>query len=68
VWLKDGRSTLDLFGRGFTLMRIGAEPPPVDAFVAAAAKAKMPLLSSRPSHNITSFTIRAACRCRDFTL
>jgi 2-polyprenyl-6-methoxyphenol hydroxylase-like FAD-dependent oxidoreductase len=23
VWLKDGRSTLDLFGRGFTLLKLG---------------------------------------------
>jgi 2-polyprenyl-6-methoxyphenol hydroxylase-like FAD-dependent oxidoreductase len=43
VWLKDGRSTLDLFGRGFTLMRIGAAPPPADGFVAAAKKVGMPL-------------------------
>ena len=25
VWLADGRSTLDLFGRGFMLLRLGAE-------------------------------------------
>ena len=27
VWLPDGRSTLDLFGRGFVLLRIGADAP-----------------------------------------
>jgi 2-polyprenyl-6-methoxyphenol hydroxylase-like FAD-dependent oxidoreductase len=27
AWLKDGRSTLDLFGRGFVLLRFGASPP-----------------------------------------
>ena len=26
VWLADGRSTLDLFGRGFVLLRLGARP------------------------------------------
>ena len=25
VWLADGRSTLDLYGRGFVLLRLGAE-------------------------------------------
>ena len=27
VWLDDGRSTLDLFGRGFVLLRLGPEAP-----------------------------------------
>ena len=27
VWLDDGRSTLDLFGRGFVLLRLGDNPP-----------------------------------------
>ena len=27
VWLADGRSTIDLFGRGFVLLRLGAEAP-----------------------------------------
>ena len=27
VWLGDGRSTLDLFGRGFVLLRIGPDAP-----------------------------------------
>ncbi|WP_246294825.1 FAD-dependent oxidoreductase [Piscinibacter koreensis] len=43
VWLEPGRSTLDLFGREFVLLRFGAEPPPVDAIVAAAAAAGVPL-------------------------
>ena len=30
VWLKDGRSTLDLFGRGFVLLRLGADAPGVE--------------------------------------
>ena len=27
AWLPDGRSTLDLFGRGFALLRLGADAP-----------------------------------------
>ncbi len=42
VWLKDGRSTLDLFGKGFVLCRFD---PSADAapLVAAAAAAGVPL-------------------------
>src|SRR5215469_7380650 len=38
AWIGDGRSTLDLFGKGFVLLRLGASPPAADAFVAAAEK------------------------------
>ena len=27
AWLDDDRSTLDLFGDGFVLLRLGANPP-----------------------------------------
>ena len=27
VWLRDGRSILDLYGRGFTLLRFAGAPP-----------------------------------------
>lgn len=43
AWLADGRSTLDFFGRGMTLLRLGANPPAVDSLVAAAHDAGMPL-------------------------
>ncbi len=43
VWLADGRSTLDLFARNFTLLRLGATAPSGAAFVAAASAAGMPL-------------------------
>ena len=43
VWLQDGRSTLDLFGRGYVLLRLGEEPPAVDECVAAAAQCGLPL-------------------------
>ncbi len=43
AWLAEGRSTLDLYGRGFTLLRLG-EDAPDEAALAAAAKARaMPL-------------------------
>jgi 2-polyprenyl-6-methoxyphenol hydroxylase-like FAD-dependent oxidoreductase len=41
VWLADGRSTLDLYGRGFTLLRLGeADPSPI---VRAAERRGVPL-------------------------
>ena len=43
VWLDDGRSTLDLFGTGFTLLRLGATAPAADALEAAAAALNLPL-------------------------
>lgn len=36
AWLPDGRSTLDLFGRGFVLLRLGGKAPPADALATAA--------------------------------
>jgi 2-polyprenyl-6-methoxyphenol hydroxylase-like FAD-dependent oxidoreductase len=41
AWLAPGRSTLDLFGHGFVLLRFGA--PRGAALVAAAQRAGMPL-------------------------
>ncbi len=43
VWLQDGRSTLDYFGRGFVLMRLGKDAPDVSAFASAAKACGMPL-------------------------
>lgn len=43
AWLADGRSTLDLFGRGFVLLRLGTAPPDTRAFVAAASACGLPL-------------------------
>jgi 2-polyprenyl-6-methoxyphenol hydroxylase-like FAD-dependent oxidoreductase len=42
-WLADGRSTLDLYGDGFVLMRFGREPTEVGALVEAARARSMPL-------------------------
>ena len=43
AWLPDGRSTLDLFGRGFTLLRLGRDAPSGESIRAAAADAAVPL-------------------------
>jgi 2-polyprenyl-6-methoxyphenol hydroxylase-like FAD-dependent oxidoreductase len=43
AWLRDGRSTIDLFGRGFVLLRLGSDAPAADAIVAAAKRAGVPL-------------------------
>ena len=37
AWLADGRSTLDLFGKGYVLLRLGSDAPPAAPFLAAAA-------------------------------
>lgn len=42
-WLEDGRSIIDIFGRGFVLLRFGADAPEVDRLAAAAQRAAMPL-------------------------
>jgi 2-polyprenyl-6-methoxyphenol hydroxylase-like FAD-dependent oxidoreductase len=42
VWLKDGRSTLDLFGKGFTLMDLSSNGRDASAFTNAARKSGMP--------------------------
>jgi 2-polyprenyl-6-methoxyphenol hydroxylase-like FAD-dependent oxidoreductase len=43
AWLAGERSTLDLFGRGFTLLRIGPHAPETDAIAAAFAQRHVPL-------------------------
>jgi len=43
AWLGDGRSTLDLFGRNFVLLRLGREAPETGALAAAAQRIDMPL-------------------------
>ena len=43
VWLKDGRSTLDLFGHGLVLLRLGPNPPAADSIVRAAQDRGVPL-------------------------
>ena len=47
VWLEDGRSTFDLFGDGFTLLRLGDDPPEVDAMLRAAEARGVPMHETR---------------------
>ncbi|MBK4737378.1 FAD-dependent oxidoreductase [Noviherbaspirillum pedocola] len=43
VWLAEGKSTLDLFGREFVLLRFGQDAPSGKGFVTAAQKRGVPL-------------------------
>ena len=43
VWLEDGRSTLDLFGKGFTLLVLSAKIVDTAPFAIAARKVGLPL-------------------------
>jgi 2-polyprenyl-6-methoxyphenol hydroxylase-like FAD-dependent oxidoreductase len=43
IWLKEGRSILDLFGRGFTLLRLGGAAPDADAVASAATTRRIPI-------------------------
>lgn len=43
VWLADGRSTLDLFGKDFTLMALADDGQAIDQFANAAAAVQLPL-------------------------
>ena len=42
VWLSEGHSTLDYFGRGFVLLRFGDSPPSSKRIEAAARAASVP--------------------------
>src|SRR5712675_109400 len=50
VWLAPGRSTLDLFGRGFALLCFDADPVDVAKLVAAAARRGVPLIFRAIDH------------------
>jgi hypothetical protein len=45
VWLADGRSTLDLYGLGFVLLRLGHNPPAAENLLQAARQRGVPLTS-----------------------
>src|SRR5690606_1956391 len=45
VWLADGRSTLDLYGRGFVLLRLGQDAPAGTRIERAAARRNVPFRS-----------------------
>ena len=46
AWLSDGRSTLDLFGNGFVLLRFGKAPPAAEALFQAAAQRGVPMTTA----------------------
>jgi len=43
AWLEDGRSTIDLFGDGFVLLRLGSNPPDATRLADAARGRGVPL-------------------------
>ena len=43
AWLADGRSTLDLYGRGFTLVKLGADAPDTSHSNPRSHRARVPL-------------------------
>ena len=43
AFLSDGRSTLDLFGKGFTLLRLGADAPHPSGLERAFGERRVPL-------------------------
>lgn len=43
VWLADGKSMLDLFGRSFVLLRLGEEVPDVQPLIQVAQRACVPI-------------------------
>jgi 2-polyprenyl-6-methoxyphenol hydroxylase-like FAD-dependent oxidoreductase len=43
AWLQDGRSTLDLFGAGFTLLRLGSAAPAPDGLARAFQERGAPM-------------------------
>jgi 2-polyprenyl-6-methoxyphenol hydroxylase-like FAD-dependent oxidoreductase len=47
AWLADGRSTLDLFGRGFTLLGFGADAAEAAPLLAAARQRRVPMTFHR---------------------
>jgi hypothetical protein len=50
VGLPDGSSTLDLFGRGFTLLRLGPDAPSGESLLQAAADAGVPIRAVALDH------------------
>jgi len=57
VWLADGRSTLDLFGRSFVLLCLGEDAPDGAPIKDAAERCSMPLEVVR----LAEPAVRAAC-------
>ncbi|HUF41726.1 MAG TPA: hypothetical protein VMR20_07200 [Verrucomicrobiae bacterium] len=63
VWLEDGRSTLDLFGSGFTLLNLSRDVIDTNPLTAAAKRVGLPLQTIM----LAEPKVREACE-RDFVL
>jgi 2-polyprenyl-6-methoxyphenol hydroxylase-like FAD-dependent oxidoreductase len=50
VWLAPGRSTLDLFGKGFALLGFGADTADVETLMAAARARRVPVTFTPIDH------------------
>jgi len=60
AWIGENRSTLDLFGQGFVLLRLGAAPPSAAAIAEAAKKRGVPLkIVDLPDEKIAALYERA---------
>jgi hypothetical protein len=60
AWIAEGRSTLDLFGRGFVLLRLGTDAPSGEGIVRAFAAAGVPLkVETLPSPEVRKLYERA---------
>ncbi len=53
AWLSDGRSTLDLFGEGYVILRLGKSAPDVSVLADAARDRKLPMVE----HKITDANV-----------
>jgi hypothetical protein len=43
AWIAEGTSTLDLYGKGFVLLRLGPDAPPGETIVRSAREVSLPL-------------------------
>ncbi len=65
AWLADGRSTLDLFGRGFTLLGFGAAAAEAAPLLDAARARRVPIdvRAASPSRTLPRFMSADSCWC-----
>ena len=64
VWLADGRSTLDLFGRGFVLLGFGADAAEAAPLLDAARAARVPMaFVAIDEPHVPRFTSARSCWC-----
>jgi hypothetical protein len=65
VWIAEGVSTLDLFGRGFVLLRLGPDAPAGDRLVQAFAARAVPLkVEALPQPEVRRVYERSLCLVR----